>query len=49
MEGIRRRSRQVYLEKRKPKKLEEIKDYIEDEQFLLEGNKVTEAETRAFR
>ncbi|ESR53850.1 hypothetical protein CICLE_v10023841mg, partial [Citrus x clementina] len=49
MEGIRRRSRQVYLEKRKPKKLEEIRDYIEDEQFLLDGIKVTEAETRAFR
>ncbi|KAK9198638.1 hypothetical protein WN944_013824 [Citrus x changshan-huyou] len=49
MEGIRRRSRQVYLEKRKPKKLEEIRDYKEDEQFLLEGIKVTEAETRAFR
>lgn len=49
MEGIRRRSRQVYLDKRKPNKLEEIRDYIEDEQFLLEGNKVTEAETRAFR
>ncbi|XP_050204764.1 pre-mRNA-splicing factor ATP-dependent RNA helicase DEAH1-like isoform X2 [Mercurialis annua] len=37
-------SRQEYLKKREQKKLEELRDDIEDEQYLFTGVKLTEAE-----
>ncbi|XP_021893248.1 pre-mRNA-splicing factor ATP-dependent RNA helicase DEAH1-like [Carica papaya] len=49
LESLRKVSRQEYLKKREQKKLEEIKDEIEDEQYLFEGVKLTEAEYREFR
>ncbi|XP_054805559.1 pre-mRNA-splicing factor ATP-dependent RNA helicase DEAH1-like isoform X4 [Prosopis cineraria] len=42
-------SRQEYLKKREQKKLDELRDDIEDEQYLFEGVKLTEAEYREFR
>ncbi|KAI3773381.1 hypothetical protein L1987_47908 [Smallanthus sonchifolius] len=47
--ALRKVSRQEYLKKREQKKLEEIRDDIEDEQYLFEGIKVTEAEQRELR
>ncbi|XP_023734331.1 pre-mRNA-splicing factor ATP-dependent RNA helicase DEAH1 isoform X2 [Lactuca sativa] len=47
--ALRKVSRQEYLKKREQKKLEEIKDDIEDEQYLFEGVKLTEAEQRELR
>ncbi|KAI3750088.1 hypothetical protein L2E82_20713 [Cichorium intybus] len=41
--ALRKVSRQEYLKKREQKKLEEIRDDIEDEQYLFEGVKLTEA------
>ncbi|XP_043706537.1 pre-mRNA-splicing factor ATP-dependent RNA helicase DEAH1 [Telopea speciosissima] len=46
---LRKVSRQEYLKKREQKKLEEISDEIEDEQYLFEGVKLTEAEHRELR
>ncbi|PON70342.1 RNA helicase, ATP-dependent DEAH box [Trema orientale] len=46
---LREVSRQEYLKKREQKKLEEIRDDIEDEQYLFEGVKLTEAEYRDLR
>ncbi|XP_043706544.1 pre-mRNA-splicing factor ATP-dependent RNA helicase DEAH1-like [Telopea speciosissima] len=46
---LRKVSRQEYLKKREQKKLEEISDDIEDEQYLFEGVKLTEAEHRELR
>ncbi|KZV21698.1 hypothetical protein F511_02856 [Dorcoceras hygrometricum] len=43
---LRKVSRQEYLKKREQKKLEELRDDIEDEQYLFEGVKLTEAEKR---
>ncbi|CAK8532527.1 unnamed protein product [Lathyrus sativus] len=46
VESLRKVSRQEYLKKREEKKLQELKDYIEDEQYLFEGEKLSEAEYR---
>lgn len=47
--ALRKVSRQEYLKKREEKKLEELKDEIEDEQYLFEGVELTEAERRELR
>ncbi|GAB2270078.1 Pre-mRNA-splicing factor ATP-dependent RNA helicase DEAH1 [Dionaea muscipula] len=47
--ALRKVSRQEYLKKREEKKLEELRDEIEDEQYLFDGVKLTEAETRELR
>ncbi|KAM7269789.1 hypothetical protein ACFE04_025286 [Oxalis oulophora] len=49
LEALRKVSRQEYLKKREQKKLEELRDDIEDEQYLFDGVKVTEAEERELR
>ncbi|XP_027338668.1 pre-mRNA-splicing factor ATP-dependent RNA helicase DEAH1-like isoform X2 [Abrus precatorius] len=46
---LRKVSRQEYLKKREEKKLEELRDDIEDEQYLFEGVKLSEAEYRELR
>ncbi|CAJ1952547.1 unnamed protein product [Sphenostylis stenocarpa] len=45
----RKVSRQEYLKKREEKKLEELRDDIEDEQYLFEGVKLSESEDRELR
>ncbi|XP_039127210.1 pre-mRNA-splicing factor ATP-dependent RNA helicase DEAH1 isoform X2 [Dioscorea cayenensis subsp. rotundata] len=42
-------SRQMYLQKRREKKLLELRDDIIDHEYLFEGVKLTEAEEREFR
>ncbi|KAI5648272.1 hypothetical protein M9H77_34277 [Catharanthus roseus] len=49
IETLRKVSRQEYLKKREEKKLEELRDDIEDEQYLFDGVKLTEAEYRELR
>ncbi|XP_028765077.1 pre-mRNA-splicing factor ATP-dependent RNA helicase DEAH1 isoform X2 [Neltuma alba] len=49
IQSLRKVSRQEYLKKREQKKLDELRDDIEDEQYLFEGVKLTEAEYREFR
>ncbi|KAL7002826.1 Pre-mRNA-splicing factor ATP-dependent RNA helicase DEAH1, partial [Sarracenia purpurea var. burkii] len=49
MEALRKVSRQEYLKKREQKKLEELRDDIEDEQYLFDGVKLTDAEYRELR
>ncbi|MED6192049.1 Pre-mRNA-splicing factor ATP-dependent RNA helicase DEAH1 [Stylosanthes scabra] len=49
IQPLRKVSRQEYLKKREEKKLEELRDDIEDEQYLFEGVKLTEAEYRELR
>ncbi|KAJ8451447.1 hypothetical protein Cgig2_017838 [Carnegiea gigantea] len=49
LEALRKVSRQEYLKKREAKKLEELRDEIEDEQYLFEGVELTEAERRKLR
>ncbi|CAK7323257.1 unnamed protein product [Dovyalis caffra] len=49
LDTLRKVSRQEYLKKREQKKLEEIRDDIEDEQYLFDGVKLTEAEYRELR
>ncbi|XP_020969245.1 pre-mRNA-splicing factor ATP-dependent RNA helicase DEAH1-like isoform X2 [Arachis ipaensis] len=49
IQALRKVSRQEYLKKREEKKLEELRDDIEDEQYLFEGVKLTEAEYRELR
>ncbi|XP_060202211.1 pre-mRNA-splicing factor ATP-dependent RNA helicase DEAH1-like isoform X1 [Lycium barbarum] len=44
--NLRKVSRREYLKKRQEKKLEELRDEIEDGQYLFEGVKLTEAERR---
>lgn len=46
---LRKVSRQEYLKKREEKKLLELRDDIEDEQYLFDGVKLTEAEYREHR
>lgn len=46
---LRKVSREEYLKKRELKKLEEIRDDIEDEQYLFYNVKLTEAEERELR
>ncbi|KAK7411357.1 hypothetical protein VNO78_02790 [Psophocarpus tetragonolobus] len=46
---LRKFSRQEYLKKREEKKLEELRDDIEDEQYLFEGVKLSEVEYRELR
>ena len=47
--ALRKVSRQEYLKKMEQKKLEELRDDIEDEQYLLDGVKLIEAEQRELR
>ncbi|KAK4773357.1 hypothetical protein SAY87_028376 [Trapa incisa] len=47
--ALRKVSRREYLKKREQKKLEEIRDDIEDEQYLFEGVKLSEVEEHNFR
>ncbi|KAI3727553.1 hypothetical protein L6452_16169 [Arctium lappa] len=47
--ALRKVSRQEYLKKREQKKLEEIRDDIEDEQYLFGNQKVSEVELRDLR
>ncbi|KAE9601108.1 hypothetical protein Lal_00023795 [Lupinus albus] len=49
LRALRKVSRQEYLKKREEKKLDELRDDIEDEQYLFEGVKLTEAEKRDLR
>ncbi|KAK8465865.1 hypothetical protein PHAVU_009G193400 [Phaseolus vulgaris] len=49
IQALRKVSRQEYLKKREEKKLEELRDDIEDEQYLFEGVKLSEAEYRELR
>ncbi|KAJ8451448.1 hypothetical protein Cgig2_017839 [Carnegiea gigantea] len=49
LEALRKVSRQEYLKKREAKKLEELRDEIDDEQYLFEGVELTEAERRELR
>ncbi|KAH1246480.1 Pre-mRNA-splicing factor ATP-dependent RNA helicase DEAH1 [Glycine max] len=49
IQSLRKVSRQEYLKKREEKKLEELRDDIEDEQYLFEGVKLSEAEYRELR
>uniref|UniRef100_A0A6N2KDH5 Uncharacterized protein n=1 Tax=Salix viminalis TaxID=40686 RepID=A0A6N2KDH5_SALVM len=49
LDTLRKVSRQEYLKKREQKKLEEIRDDIEDEQYLFDGVKLTEAEYHELR
>lgn len=49
LEALRKVSRQEYLKKREQKKLDELRDDIEDEQYLFDGVKLTEAEYRELR
>ncbi|XP_050915578.1 pre-mRNA-splicing factor ATP-dependent RNA helicase DEAH1 isoform X3 [Lathyrus oleraceus] len=44
VETLRKVSRQEYLKKREEKKLQELRDYIEDEHYLFEGAKLSEVE-----
>ncbi|KAI3839551.1 hypothetical protein MKX03_028571 [Papaver bracteatum] len=46
---LRKVSRQEYLKKREQKKLEEMRDDVQDEQYLFAGVKLTEAEYREQR
>ncbi|KAL6563357.1 Pre-mRNA-splicing factor ATP-dependent RNA helicase DEAH1 [Orobanche hederae] len=46
---LRKVSRQEYMKKREQKKLDELRDDIEDEQYLFEGVKLTEVEQRELR
>ncbi|XP_073158491.1 pre-mRNA-splicing factor ATP-dependent RNA helicase DEAH1-like isoform X2 [Henckelia pumila] len=46
---LRKVSRQEYLKKRERKKLEELRDDIDDEQYLFDQVKLTEAEKRESR
>ncbi|KAI3987756.1 hypothetical protein MKX01_028490 [Papaver californicum] len=48
-EALRKLSRQEYVKKREQKKLEELRDDIEDEQYLFAGVQLTEAEMREHR
>ena len=45
-DDLRKVSREEYLRKREQQKLEELKDSIEDEQFLFQGVELTDAEKR---
>ncbi|XP_076943643.1 pre-mRNA-splicing factor ATP-dependent RNA helicase DEAH1-like [Bidens hawaiensis] len=47
--ALRKVSRQEYLKKREQKKLEEIRDDIEDEQYLFGNTKLSEVEQRENR
>ncbi|XP_012570929.1 pre-mRNA-splicing factor ATP-dependent RNA helicase DEAH1 [Cicer arietinum] len=49
IQNLRKFSRQEYLKKREEKKLEELRDDIEDEQYLFEGVKLSEVELRELR
>nr|GEX62889.1 pre-mRNA-splicing factor ATP-dependent RNA helicase DEAH1-like isoform X1 [Tanacetum cinerariifolium] len=49
IETLRKVSRQEYLKKRELKKLEEIRDDIEDEQYLFNDVKLTEVKERKLR
>ncbi|KAK9669170.1 hypothetical protein RND81_13G113200 [Saponaria officinalis] len=46
---LRKVSRQEYLKKREEKKLDELRDEVEDEQYLFKDIELTEAERREYR
>ncbi|XP_062179800.1 pre-mRNA-splicing factor ATP-dependent RNA helicase DEAH1-like [Phragmites australis] len=46
---LRRLSRRAYLQKRKEKKVEEMRDEILDHEFMCDGVRLTDAEEREFR
>ena len=47
--ALRKVSRQEYLKKREKKKVEELRDDIEDERFLFDGGKLSEEEQSELR
>ncbi|XP_061358882.1 pre-mRNA-splicing factor ATP-dependent RNA helicase DEAH1-like isoform X1 [Gastrolobium bilobum] len=49
IQALRKVSRQEYLKKREEKKIEELRDDIEDEQYLFGGVKLSETEYRELR
>ncbi|KAL6221913.1 hypothetical protein ACLB2K_005305 [Fragaria x ananassa] len=49
IEGLRRASRQEYVKKRETKKMDEMRDDVEDEGSLFDGAKLTEAEIQELR
>ncbi|XP_065851591.1 pre-mRNA-splicing factor ATP-dependent RNA helicase DEAH1-like [Euphorbia lathyris] len=49
IDTLRKFSRQEYLKKREQKKVDELRDEIEDEQYLFNDVKLTEAEYREMR
>ncbi|KAF7113227.1 hypothetical protein RHSIM_RhsimUnG0148700 [Rhododendron simsii] len=49
MNTLRKVSRQEYLKKREEKIVDQLRDDIEDEQYLFDGVKLTEAEYRELR
>ncbi|KAL7105566.1 hypothetical protein ACP275_07G052400 [Erythranthe tilingii] len=49
IETLRKVSRQEYLKKRERKKLDELRDDIEDEHYLFDAAKITEGEKREQR
>lgn len=49
IEALRKVSRQEYLKKREEKKVEELRDALEDEQYLFDVVKLTEVERRELR
>ncbi|KAM7279154.1 hypothetical protein ACFE04_006288 [Oxalis oulophora] len=49
IESLRKVSRIEYLKKREKKKLEELADDVKDQEFILEGTRVSEAEFQEFK
>ncbi|KAI4306384.1 hypothetical protein L6164_029666 [Bauhinia variegata] len=49
VQTLRKVSRREYLKKREQKKLDQLRDDIEDEQYLFEGLKLSETEQSEFR
>ncbi|KAK3123207.1 hypothetical protein QOZ80_8AG0626210 [Eleusine coracana subsp. coracana] len=47
--NLRKYSRQAYLQKRRDKKIEEIRDEILDHEYIFQDVKLTEAEEKEFR
>ena len=45
---LRKVAREEYLKQREEKKLEELRDMIEDEKYLFEGQKLTRKEREEF-
>ncbi|WCJ30948.1 RNA helicase family protein [Euphorbia peplus] len=49
IDSLRNVSRQAYLKKREQKKVDQLRDEIEDEHYLFDGTKVGEVEDRRLR
>ena len=49
VEELRKKSRRVYLETRKDKKIQELEDEIKDEEYLFKGVKLTKREQENYR